>query len=49
MGVDEIVEEGVWMLEFNGCCSLVGSGARVVLIPPLGKIYPILSNGILKH
>lgn len=33
-------EEALWVLEFDGSCSNLGSGAGVVLISPSGEIFP---------
>ena len=33
-------EDMLWTLEFDGSCSNLGSGAGVVLILPLGQVFP---------
>jgi hypothetical protein len=29
-------------MQFNGGCLIKGSGAREIIISPIGKLYPIL-------
>ena len=34
--VEQLEEDETWNMEFDGCCSSIGSGAGVILISPKG-------------
>ncbi|XP_059076746.1 uncharacterized protein LOC131876009 [Cryptomeria japonica] len=40
MLTDSGMSNEFWSMEFDGSCSSFGSGVRVVLIPPHGKVIP---------